>query len=376
MALRLRRWLFEKLARVDRRLARPYGDSYWWESPNLWEPSVRLALLDLCRPGSIVYDVGANFGGLTAVMSRAVGPRGIVCCFEASPRIFPHLQSNIVKQGFHNVTAYHRAVYSCSGELLRIYPGDHLNDSIYDHGYPQGREAALIESVSLDDFSARTDLIPSVIKMDVEGAEFDVLTGSRHLIAAHRPHFILEQQPKDSRCLDSLLQSDYVALDLNSYRLVRSAADYPRHAEIRNVVFVHRTRLNELPYAVPVVLTEVEHLGASDFVAGKGGIESRAVRLSPGRYIVDVRFSCVGKPELMCGVRAGDKTIFRYHGNAELLATSYRDWAFDMLREQEAVFFFNFPADRPRNDPLRVEGADVCRLAGFRPSLEDSVLLP
>ena len=30
-----------------------YGDSYWYASPNLWEPTVMLALRDLCKPGKI-----------------------------------------------------------------------------------------------------------------------------------------------------------------------------------------------------------------------------------------------------------------------------------------------------------------------------------
>ena len=37
-----------------------YGDSYWYAGQNLWEPTVMLALQDLCKPGSIVFDVGGK----------------------------------------------------------------------------------------------------------------------------------------------------------------------------------------------------------------------------------------------------------------------------------------------------------------------------
>ena len=58
----------------------------WWEQ-SFWEPTVALAIRDHCRPGDVVFDVGANAGALALMMSRLVGPRGIVCAFEASPRI-------------------------------------------------------------------------------------------------------------------------------------------------------------------------------------------------------------------------------------------------------------------------------------------------
>ena len=49
-----------------------FGISPWYEE-NLWEPTVQIILKDLCKSGDIVFDVGANFGGLTTLMSRIVG---------------------------------------------------------------------------------------------------------------------------------------------------------------------------------------------------------------------------------------------------------------------------------------------------------------
>ena len=48
-----------------------YGIAPWYQE-NLWEPTVQIALRDLCKPGDVVFDVGANFAGLTTVMSLSL----------------------------------------------------------------------------------------------------------------------------------------------------------------------------------------------------------------------------------------------------------------------------------------------------------------
>lgn len=365
------------IERLHREQINPFGDSFWYTGPNLWEPPVQLALRDLCRPGSIVYDVGANFGGLTSVMSRLVGPKGVVCSFEASPRIVGYLQGNVVKQGHSNVTVYHCAVYSRSNERVKVYPGDHLNDSIYDFGHGRPGEFHWVNTVSLDSFCAKTGLVPSVVKMDIEGAEFDALTGAVELIAAHRPHLILEQQPNDTRCLDFLKRSGYQALDLNAYRLIESAADFPTNVSLRNVLFVHPTRSGDLPYQLPPRLDAVTELRAETFSRSGNSFSSSApLRLGPGRYLVDMSFAASGTSnELMCGVKVDGQVVFRYHGYSKLIADSYRDWVVDVTRDSDVELYFDFMSGT-FDDSFVLSGARIQRLTGFLPDSTLHFLMP
>ena len=374
---RLRTHLRNTVDRAIQKMADPYGDSFWYASPNLWEPPVQTALKDLCRPGATVFDVGANFGGLTSAMSRLVGPRGLVCSFEASPRIFRHLQGNIVKQGHNNVTAYHCAVYSRSNERVKVYPGDHLNDSIYDFGHGQSGEFHWVNTVSLDSFCAKTGLVPSVIKMDIEGAEFDALNGAVELIAAHRPHLILEQQPNDTRCLDFLKRSGYQALDLNAYRLIGGAADFPTNVSLRNLLFVHPTRSGDLAYQLPPRLDAVTELRAETFSRSGNSFSSSApIRLGPGRYVVDMLIAASGTSnELMCGVKVDGQVVFRYHGYSKLIADSYRDWVVDVTRDSDVELYFDF-MNGTFDDSFVLSGARIQRLTGFLPDSTLQFLMP
>jgi FkbM family methyltransferase len=371
---RMVRTILEKL-RLQRSTL--YGDSFWYEAPNLWEPPVQIALRDLCRPGAVVYDVGANFGGLTSIMSRLVGPRGIVCSFEASPRIFEHLQANIVKQGHGNATAYHCAVYSRSNQRVKIYPGDHMNDSLYHHGHGQPGEFQMVNTVALDDFSSRTGLVPSLIKMDIEGAEFDALQGAAGLIGAHKPHLILEQATGDTRCLDLLRSKGYAVLDLNSYTPVASVSDFPAGVSLRNLLFVHASRVAELPYALPPATEPVQEMHAVDFLrAGNSFKLAAPLRLAPGRYLADMQFLASGMSnELMCGVKVDGQVVFRYHAYSKLLAENYRDWVFDVVGDASVELYFDF-INGSFDDSFRLSGAALRRLSSFVPDARTRFALP
>jgi FkbM family methyltransferase len=346
-------------------LATLYGMQYWYEG-NLWEPPVQLALRDLCKPGKIVFDVGANFGGLTTVMSRMVGPRGVVCAFEASPRIVDKCQRNIIFNGCTNVQVYHVAVYHNSHQTIPIYCGSHLNDSIYASNVTD-TAAFQVSTLALDDFIDFTGLVPDLLKMDIEGAEFDALKGMLKTLDNTRPHLILEQQPDDSRCLDLLREKGYIAIDLNSYREVKSCEDYPKSVAIRNNLYIHQHRLAEVPYKLPFTLMEWASLTKDDFAVAKDGsiCLRNPLALEQGRYLIDINFDAEGtNNEMMCGVKIKEQVIFRYHAYTKLLAQSYRDWVIHLTEQSKIQIYFDF-LNNTYDATFSVNGAKLFRVKDF-----------
>jgi FkbM family methyltransferase len=351
-----------------------FGDSFWYAGPNLWEPTVTLALHDLCKPGMVVFDVGGNMGGLTSTMSRLVGPRGIVCAFEASPRIIGHLQGNVVVQGHRNVTVYHRAVFSRSNEFVTIYEGDHLNDSIYAENSPTGL-GSRVKTLALDDFCQSAELAPDLIKMDIEGAEYEAILGAATTIQCHRPHLLLEQQAADTRCLDLLTEWGYSTMDLGNYRQIRTISDYPASAPLRNVVCIHQDRLAETPYHFPMSTTDACTLGVLDFRKNLlNGITSNIFNLESGRYLIDVDFVAEGtKNNMMCGVRSEGRDVFRYHGYSKLIAHSYREWVIDLPCKTSVEIYFDF-RDGTSDPSFQFHELSVKKLTGFASPLWASLV--
>jgi len=332
----------------------------WWQQ-NYWEPTVALAIRDHCRPGNVVFDVGANAGGLSLMMSRLVGPRGIVCAFEASPRIIDKTHYNLFRAGCHNVTLFHKAVWHSTGALVNIAAGSHLNDRIEER-----MTGMSVRTVALDDIADAADLRPSFIKMDIEGAEYDALRGMPKILRHVRPVLVLEQSPEDMRCHALLTAEGYDAVDLASYVLIRSNADFQPGTGVANVLFVPHESVSSSPYfdhATPIIEAA---LSPDMFRTARNGDITLAepVRLLPGRYIIRVDFVAEGtENEIFAGVEVDDEVTFRYHTYTKFLAESYTDWVIHIERSALIRPYLRF--QKGQDPTLRWHGAKIIRLPGF-----------
>ena len=335
--------------------------SDWWK-PSFWEPTVALAIRDYCRPGDVVFDVGTNAGGLALMMSRLVGPRGIVLAFEASPRIIDKTHYNLVKAGCNNVTLFHKAVWSCSGDLVNMAPGDHLNDRV-EAGSNSGMT---VRTVALDDLAFAGDFRPSFIKMDIEGAEFDALQGMTRLLSEVRPVLVLEQSPDDMRCHALLTNSGYRAADLSTYREIRSQDDFERKSGVANIIFVPEAIAGNSAYFRDVSVVHVADLTAELFQRSENGsvVLKTPLKVPRGRYLFRAKFTAEGRNnEVFAGVEVDGDLVFRYHTYSAFMADSYRDWVVHLDWPGKVAPYFRFVVGR--DDTFQWRGVDVYRLPAF-----------
>lgn len=188
-------WKMRILVEVLRRLQRiqfpqrRFGDDEWvyrWRLNfllNRLEPETVLWARRMIRPGMVVLDVGAHLGYYSRLFSKWVGPTGRVFAFEPCSENFDVLMHNLSSRRYRNVTLLRQAVGASVGQgILHLSPG-HSNHSLYA-GFTQETGQELVELVSLDAFMEKYQL-PAVdfIKIDVEGAEIEVLQGMRNLVS-------------------------------------------------------------------------------------------------------------------------------------------------------------------------------------------------
>lgn len=150
-------------------------DNYEKQTTELFERIV--------KPGMVVFDIGAHVGYYTLLAARQIGDTGEVHAFEPEPSNFNLLAQNVEFNNYQNVECVNKVVSNDTGSIeLFLTSLDNGRYSIYNHGLPKKR-SVLTQSISLDDYVNEKNLTKiDLIKVDVEGAETDVLNGAIKLL--------------------------------------------------------------------------------------------------------------------------------------------------------------------------------------------------
>src|SRR5215217_4067112 len=143
------------------------------------------------KNGDIVIDVGAHIGPYTLKASKLVGLNGKVVAIEAAPENFDILNRNIQLNKLTNVIALNYAAYSKEDKIrLYLLKGKESSYTKYNTVMTDraGNEKRFVEvQANTLDYLLQSNGIKheqvNWIKIDVEGAEFDVLKGAKNILS-------------------------------------------------------------------------------------------------------------------------------------------------------------------------------------------------
>jgi FkbM family methyltransferase len=163
------------------------------------EPVVQGVISAMARPGDVVYDVGAHLGSLTLGIARLVGKSGRVVAFDGDPGNIERLRGNILRNRFgawthpiHSAVWSHRSGAGIPFRRGRIQLSQGGVEADGQRPVLGDGEIISVPVTTLDDFTADGGPAPQLIKIDVEGGEYEVLRGGASLFANQRPLIIVE----------------------------------------------------------------------------------------------------------------------------------------------------------------------------------------
>ncbi len=223
-------------------------------------------LSQLIQPGYNIIEIGANIGAHTVGMAKKTGPTGTVFAFEPQRGCYAFLQAQIALNQLNNVYGFNEALGAEEGELW-IPPQDYEkigNFGAVELGKIGSAQHERVKVRRLDNVLGNT--VTHLIKIDVEGMEYEVLLGANKTIQRDKPILYVENdRPEKSPALIKEIQSLGYRLwwhlpplynPNNTYQNPQSI--YGEMASI-NMFCIHKTVAADLDEAGEILSPDVPH---------------------------------------------------------------------------------------------------------------------
>lgn len=194
--------------------------SYLRNTGHFYELGLLEALSSYINPGDFVVDIGAHIGNHSIFLAKVLGAR--VIAIEANPEAYSVLKSNVESNGLSNeINALNVAVTDKNDTFVQLTPlpsGDAGTLSVLRA--PKQSSSIRCKTVSLDVaysdyFKSRS---PVLIKLDVEGAEAQILSAATQILKFHAPVLATEVQntAEFDQLIDILLPLNYSPVSIHN----------------------------------------------------------------------------------------------------------------------------------------------------------------
>ena len=200
---------------------------YRYDNGEMHEPVVTLELVSRLKGAKVFADVGAHLGYF-ACIAGAVFPNLNLYLFEMNHNLVDLIERNLSANKLNGAQLMNKAVSDrrrkISYEDKSVDAG--LSMAVEDvQSSDAGEGLAQGESVSLDEFFAGKDA-PDVVKIDVQGAEMQVLRGAKGIIERHSPILFLEVHPKLLGSFGTSVQEIHEFLESHGYDRIRLITEH------------------------------------------------------------------------------------------------------------------------------------------------------
>jgi len=193
-------------------------NGYWLGN---YEKAEQKIFAQKVKKDDVVFDIGANVGFYSLLASKIVGINGKVYAFEPAPVNLYYLKKHLKLNNCANSIVVVGAV-SDKNDMVYFNEGDHAATG---HISKDG-DSTLVPTFYLDKLiEDKMILSPNLMKIDVEGAEFSVLSGGKNMLDKYHPTIFLSthNQTAHQQCLNLLLSLNYKLASLNNLDIEKTS---------------------------------------------------------------------------------------------------------------------------------------------------------
>lgn len=218
---------------------------FWLGSMDTWDV---LHLKQLLPPGSVIFDVGANFGHYAITLADALHRDCSVHAFEPFPPNFERLRTNIRMNTLEHIIQVHaKGLSDLVGSGYMTTRAD--NSGAATLAVSVGADGYHVALTTLDSFCAQYRIEKlDFVKIDVEGYEERLLLGGKETISRFSPLILIELDPPKliragssvGRVVAQLNDFGYELCVAHRKRLV-PLRNLPRGQDLINAFCLHRT---------------------------------------------------------------------------------------------------------------------------------------
>lgn len=165
------------------------------------EPAESALFNSIVKPDSVILDLGANIGYYTMIAGMKMQPGGLIIAVEPESENFALLTKNIEQNNLNDYVIAVKAAASNAPGTAKLYlcntpDGKPLNRGDHKLNMPSRAEFEEVEVTTVDqlvfDYCNANDL-PTIMKMDTQGAEHLILQGAKEFLAAEAPLVLITE---------------------------------------------------------------------------------------------------------------------------------------------------------------------------------------
>lgn len=210
------------------------------------DPETMKLFLSWLKPGSVYYDIGSNIG-FHALTANTIINTGKIYAFEPMPavrEIFEkHMSLNSKFLISNNIELLPVAISNNEGQVEFSNDTDHSEGNTYikeSYVFSGAKNKITVKCRSVDGLMQQGYDKPGIIKIDVEGAEYDVLVGAKNTLQQYRPNILLATHDchlpgVQEKCVKFLQELGYQLQHMGKYHVYMEGLD--------NYIAIHKSKL-------------------------------------------------------------------------------------------------------------------------------------